>query len=274
MPADAPHLPRLEGLAYRAGGPEDGPVAVCVHGWPSSSYMWRPTLAALAGVGVHGIAPDLAGFGESPVDRPGTWARHVEALGQFVDAAAPERDVALVVHDWGGLIGLRWACENPGRVSALVIASTTFFPDDEWHEFGRALRTPEQGEQVIRGFDRAGFGAVLQGISTGMDDEALDEYFRAFATDEGRLAQLDLYRSGELSELAAYEGALTALDVPARIVWGTGDPFLPSSLAARFAEVLPGSEVVLMDAGHFVADDAPGAFADEVAGFLGRVLGR
>lgn len=272
MSDTAPSLSIVEGLAHRAAGPEDGPVAVCVHGWPSSSWMWRPTLDALAATGVRAVAPDLAGYGESPVDRPGTWAHHVEALGRFIDALSPDAPVALVVHDWGGLIGLRWACENPARVSALVISGTTFFADETWHDFAAALRAPDQGEMVIRGFDRAGFGAVLGGISTGMDDAALDEYFRAFATDEGRLAQLDLYRSGEFAELEPYAGRLAALGVPALIVWGAGDPFLTVANAERFHAELPGSELLVLEAGHFVVDDEPEAFATATAGFLGRVL--
>lgn len=268
----AASLPVVAGLAHRAAGPEGAPVAVCVHGWPSSSWMWRSTLDALAASGVRAVAPDLAGYGESPVDRPGTWAHHVEALGRFVDAVSPEAPVALVLHDWGGLIGLRWACENPARVSALVISGTTFFADETWHDFAQALRTPEHGETVVRGFDRTGFGAVLRGISTGMDDAALDEYFRAFATDEGRLAQLDLYRSGEFAELEPYAGRLAALGVPALIVWGAGDPFLPVANAKRFHAELPASELLVLEAGHFVVDDEPEAFAAAAAGFLGRVL--
>jgi haloalkane dehalogenase len=270
---DAPHLPTLAGLAYRAGGPDDGPVAVCVHGWPESSWMWRHTLAALASAGIRGLAPDLPGYGETPVDRPGTWARHVEALDRFVDAASPDAPVALVLHDWGGIIGLRWACDNPGRVSALVIADTGFSPDREWHDLAKAMRTPGTGEELIRGFDREGFGAALGAVSTGIDDQALDEYFRSFATDEGRLAILDLYRSGEWSELEAYAGKLTALGVPARMIWGVNDPFAPLSGAYELQQELPGSEVVELDAGHFVVDDEPERFAEETVGFLRGVLG-
>src|SRR5215208_2298517 len=75
--------------------------------------MWRELLEALGGAGYRAVAPDLAGFGDSPADRPGTWERHVEALEEFRQAQELD-DVVLVVHDWGGLIGLRWACDHPG----------------------------------------------------------------------------------------------------------------------------------------------------------------
>ena len=60
-----------------------------------------------------------------------------------------------VIHDWGGLIGLRWACEHPDAVEALVISSTGFFPDGKWHGMAKALREPGTGEQMIGALDRA-----------------------------------------------------------------------------------------------------------------------
>ena len=76
-------------LAYREAGPADGPVALLVHGFPQSSYMWRAVMPALAGAGWRGLAPDLAGFGDSPVDPPGTWERQVEALDEVLGGFEP-----------------------------------------------------------------------------------------------------------------------------------------------------------------------------------------
>jgi pimeloyl-ACP methyl ester carboxylesterase len=86
-------------------------------------------LSALRDARWHAITPDLAGFGDSEPDPPGTWERHVEAIERFRRGLSIERCV-VVVHDWGGLIGLRWACEHPDAVRALVISSTGFFPAD------------------------------------------------------------------------------------------------------------------------------------------------
>ena len=71
-------MPTAAGLAYREAGPSDGPVALLLHGYPESSYMWREVLSALAGAGWRAVAPDLAGMGDSPPDPPGTWERHAE----------------------------------------------------------------------------------------------------------------------------------------------------------------------------------------------------
>src|SRR4249920_1182630 len=106
------------GIAYREALPESDrglAPALCLHGFPETSYMWRSVLSALADAGRRAIAPDLPGFGDSPPDLPGTWERHNEALERFRRELGLER-VALLVHDWGGLVGLRWACEHPDAV--------------------------------------------------------------------------------------------------------------------------------------------------------------
>jgi haloalkane dehalogenase len=261
---------RAAGLAYREAGPADGPVALLVHGYPASSYMWEPLLAQLAAAGWRGLAPDLAGYGDSPADPPGTWGRQVEALGRFADELGLQ-DVALVVHDWGGLIGLRWACDTPGSVRALVISDTGFFSDGAWHGLADAMRTPGTGEELVGGMTREGFGAALSATSPGMDDAALDEYFKAFADDERRRGQLELYRSGDFGELHAYEGCLAALGVPALVLWGEGDEFAPVAGAHRFARELPGAELVVLEGvGHFIFDDDPERTSAAVVEFVSR----
>lgn len=264
-------LATAAGLAYREAGPEDGHPVLCLHGWPESSYVWRRTLEVLAGAGLRAIAPDLPGYGHSPVRRPGTWAMHVAAVEDFRRALGLDR-VALCVHDWGGLIGLRWACDHPDAVAALTISSTGFFSDGKWHDLAKVMRTPEAGEHLMAQQTRDSVGTVLRSASRGIDDAAIDDYARGFATEEGRLAMLELYRSGDFEELAPYEGRLAALGeggVPVLVLWGEDDPFAPMAGARRFVEQIPGARLeVIPGAGHFVADDEPEAFARAIAGFL------
>jgi haloalkane dehalogenase len=259
-------------IAYREALPSDpaigAPTALLVHGYPESSYMWRETLSALAGGGVRAIALDLPGFGDSEPDLPGTWERHVGALERFRNELGLER-VALVGHDWGVLIGLRWACDHADAVSAIVIADGGFFADLHWHGVGEVMRTPGDGERLIEAFERDGFDALMRSLSAAIDDAALDEYWKAFADETRRQGHLDLYRSGDFDKLAPYEGRLAALDVPVLVMWGAGDRFSSPRLAQRFCDELPGAELKLFDAaGHFLFDDEPHAAADAVAGFI------
>jgi haloalkane dehalogenase len=265
-------MQRAAELAYREAGPADGPVALLVHGYPSSSYMWEPLLSALAGAGWRAVAPDLPGYGDSEVDRPATWGRHVEALARFA-AALELRDVVLVVHDWGGLIALRWACDTLGAVRGLVISDTGFFADGKWHGLADVMRTPGTGEELVDNMTREAFGAALGSMSPGMDDAALDEYFKACADDDRRRAQLELYRSGEFAELRPYEGRLAALGVPVLLLWGEQDAFVPVVSARRFEAELPDTELVVLDGvGHFLFDDEPGRTTAVVMDFLARRL--
>jgi haloalkane dehalogenase len=265
-------LPTAAGLAYRSAGPPDGAPVLLLHGWPQSSWMWRATVEALGAAGFRAIAPDFPGYGDSPVRRPATWHLHMAALSEFRAALALER-AALVVHDWGGLIGLRWACDNPGVASALVISDTGLFPDGRWHGFAKVLQTPGEGEKAIDGLTREAFGAVFGQVSTGMTTADLDQYFRVLQTPEGRLAQLDLYRSGDFSELEPYAGRLAALDVPTLLLWGENDPFAPLAGAHRFQREMPHAQLqVIEGTGHFVCDDAPQEYARRVVEFLRSAL--
>src|SRR4051794_9243376 len=217
-----------------------------VHGYPQSSYMWRHALPAVAAEGWRGIAPDLAGFGDSPPDPPGTWERHVESIEALRQELGLER-VALVVHDWGGLIGLRWACDHPEAVSALVISDSGFFPDGRWHGMAEGLRTEGQGEEIVDSLDRGTFGQVLKTSSSGIDDEAVDEYWKWFADEHRRRGQPQLYRSGDFSKLEAYPGKLGELDAPALLLWGSDDPFAPLGGAKGFEKELADSRLVVME---------------------------
>jgi haloalkane dehalogenase len=262
---------RAGGIAYREAEPSQAPdrvPALCIHGWPQSSYMWRYLLPALASAGHRTVAPDLPGFGDSPPDPPGTFERHVEAVESFRRQVGLDR-VVLVVHDTGGLIGLRWACDHPDAVAGLVITNTGFFPDHEWIEIAKTMRTPIQGEALLDSLSRAAFATLLEETSTEFDEPALDEYWKAFSTPGGRRGMLELYRSFDSDELKPYESRLAALGVPTLILWGQQDEYLPLDYASRFAEQIPGSKLVLLEGvRHFLFEDEPERCAQEVIDFL------
>jgi haloalkane dehalogenase len=258
-------------LVYRETLPVQEPLGtvLCLHGYPESSYMWRHLLESVADAGWQAVAPDLPGYGDSPYGGSGTWQAHVDAVDAFHREQELGR-VVLVVHDWGGLIGLRWACEHPEAIQALVISDTGFFADGKWHGLADVLRTPGQGEEMVDGLDREAFAGMLRSASPALDDRSLDEYFKAYRSEETRRGQLELYRSGEFSELADYD--LAAVDAPALILWGENDPFAPVAGAHRFVAELPDAELhVVPGTGHFVYDDAPAACSEAVLSFLERI---
>ena len=261
------------GLAYREVLPPGEPLGtvVCLHGWPESSFMFGAVLDAAAAAGWRALAPDLPGYGGSEPDAPATWPRMVDAVERF-HAALDLGPVALVVHDWGGLIGLRWACDHPASVRALVISDTGFFSDGKWHGLADVLRTPGEGEKLADWMTSDALAGALRAVSCGLTDAALAEYGRAFSTPERRAGQLELYRSGQFEELIPYEGRLSALGVPTLLLWGADDPFAPVAGAHRFAAEIPHAELEVIDgAGHFVYDDDPQRTSASVARFLGTL---
>jgi len=156
-------------------------------------------------------------------------------------------------------------------VSALAISDGGFFADRRWHDLANAMRIPEVGEELIGSYTREGFFAAMRAISSGMSDEALEQYWKGFADDTRRRGHLELYRSGDFEKLAPYEGRVAALGVPALIIWGEQDRFAGVRMARRFHEELPDSELEIFEnAGHFVWEDEPERAAHALVDFLER----
>ncbi len=256
-------------LVHREARPAGAPAGtlVCLHGYPESSYMWRHVLEAAAQAGWRAVAPDFNGYGDSPYDGPATWERHVADLDEFV-ARLDEDEVVLCVHDWGGLIGLRWATElGQDRVRALIISDSGFFPDGKWHGMAKVLRTEGDGEAALAAIDRDGFAAMMRSVSPGIDDAAIAEYWRGYEGEDRRRGHLEMYRSGDFEKLEGHD--LAALGVPVLLLWGADDPFAPIAGAHRFQRELPDTRLhVVEGTGHFVFDDAPDEAARAVVEFL------
>jgi haloalkane dehalogenase len=154
-----------------------------------------------------------------------------------------------------------------------VISATGFFPDGKWHGLAQALRTEGQGEEVVDGATREAFGQMLATVAPGIGEQSLDEYFKAYADPVRRHGQLELYRSGEFSELESYRGRLAALGVPTLLLFGSEDPFVPVATAHRFAREIPHARLEVLDGvGHFLFDDVPERAAAIVVEFLGAVV--
>lgn len=134
------------------------------------------------------------------------------------------------------------------------------------------MRTPIQGEALVDSLSRDGLGTLLQESASGIDEPAVDEYWKAFSNPESRRSMLELYRSFDLDELRPYEGRLADLGVPALVLWGQADDFLPRDYASRFAGEIPGADLVLLEGTrHFLFEDEPERCAQEVIEFLRRV---
>jgi pimeloyl-ACP methyl ester carboxylesterase len=259
-------------LAYRRAKPEgeaSGPAVALVHGYPESSLMWEPLMERLAAAGRRSVAPDLYNLGDSQETGPATFQRNLDALTEFMDGLE-EDEVVLIVHDWGGHVGLAWACDHPEQIAAMVISDTGFFSNGRWHGLADTLRGPD-GEKLVQALDRQGFAGMMNGAGNAFSDEELDAYWKPFEDGRGQRATLDYYRSLDFSDLSPWDGMLAAIGAPTLILWGAEDPFAILRAGERFHRELPNSELVAVEgAGHFVWDEEPERCADEVLRFLGN----
>jgi haloalkane dehalogenase len=183
-------------VAYRVWGEQNSRTLLCLHGNPTSSYLWRHLGEGLSDV-ARVVAPDLPGQGDSELGRrSGTWEDMEQFVEDFTAALALDKfDLAL--HDWGGIIGFRWLFDHPHRLEKLrrlVISDTAFFAADNsaWHELAKIWRTPGEGEAWMDALTFELFRDALASSTPGLPDDALAEYWKSFATPERRMAKLAL----------------------------------------------------------------------------------
>jgi pimeloyl-ACP methyl ester carboxylesterase len=260
------------GTVVRSAGDDAATEAVAfVHGNPNSGEDWVDLAPAVAPFG-RAVAWDQPGFGEA--DRPAGFAHTVAAHGAFVGAALDALRVErahLVLHDLGGPWGLTWAAANPARVASVTLIDTGVLRGYGWHAMARIWRTPLLGEAVNALMIRPAFDLALRrGNPTGLPRALRDRMWRD-ADPAMRRAVLAVYRQMDLGGDVARDlhAALAPLDLPALVVWGAHDPYLPASWAPRQRETFPSARIeVLPDSGHWPYADDPEAVADLVVPFL------
>jgi haloalkane dehalogenase len=258
-------------VAYRSAAPAREPTGtpvVLVHGFPESSLMYEPLMSALADAGRPCFAPDLYSLGDSTEFGSATFEHSRERFDAWFDELNIDGKVVVVVHDFGGFIGLSWACDHPDRVATLVISDTGFFSDGKWHDMAQGLRS-DQGETIIDSVDRDVFAMMLNGEKQVFSDAEVDAYWAPFERGDGGRATLEFYRSMDFEKLEKYDGKLGELGVPTLIIWGADDPFSPIPTAHRFESEIPGSKLIMLeDTGHFVWDERTEETTSAVVDFL------
>ena len=251
-----------------AAVPDDAPTTppLYLHGVPTNSDDWLPFLARTGG-----LAPDLPGFGRT--GKAGNLDYTIDGYADFIerylDLVSVDR-VSLVVHDWG-VVGLAFAQRHPERVARLVVINAiTFLPGYRWHRTARLWRTPLLGELAM-GTTTRRFLRLLSREANAtpgpMPEAWLDTILDHF--DQGtQRAILRLYRSSPSDVLAAAGAHLDRLSMPALVLWGQTDPYIPARFGRAYADALPDAELVeLPDAGHWPWLDRPDAI-DSVVRFL------
>lgn len=277
----------IDGLdvSYREAGDPGAPALVLLHGFPSSSHMFRHLLGELADE-YHLVAPDHIGFGRSAMPPVHEFDYSFDRLAQ-VTAALLDRigltRFALYLHDYGAPIGLRIAAGNPERVTALITQSGNAYREGFtpfWEPLFAHAQDRTAHEPAVR--------ALLEPEATrwqyvhGVPEDRLDRV----APEAWLLDQMGLDRPGNkeiqlqlfwdyqfnLDAYPAFQEYFRAWRPPTLVTWGRGDEIFGPAGAEAFARDLPDAEIHLLDAGHFALETHGPEIANLVRGFLGRTL--
>jgi haloalkane dehalogenase len=265
-----------------------GDPVVFLHGNPTSSYLWRNVIPHVVPV-ARCLAPDLVGMGESGKAPGGAYrfADHARYLDAWFDALGLDRNVTLVVHDWGSALGFDWARRHPERTRGIAYMEALVRPMtwQEWPEPARkifqALRSPA-GEEIVLVknvfVERLLPGSVLRKLSP----EEMERY-RAPYREPGesrrptltwpRQIPLDGEPADVVAVARAYAAWLTETPVPKLFV--NGDPgFLLTGGLREFCRTFPNQEEVTVRGAHFVQEDSPDEIGRAVAAFVRRISAR
>ena len=270
----APRYVEQDGLRLHYVDEGAGEPVLLLHGEPTWGYLYRkliPPLAALARV----VVPDHFGFGRSDKPVAPEWysyAAHSAALARFVEEL-DLRGLTLVVHDWGGPIGMRLATEHSERVERLVILNTGIgagrAPSEEWLRFRDFVR--RLGTELSAG------RLVQLSCVTELPDDVIDAYDAPFPTPESKAGMLMFPELGPAERGHPEAGAHTAVreamsrwEKPALVLFSDSDRVFSPRHAERLAAHVPGAlpAETIEGGGHFLQEDRGEAIAERIVRFL------
>ena len=262
-------------LVDRAGPDGDAgtQAVVFVHGNPGPMDDFEPYFDDIAKFS-RVVAFDLPGLGRAshqrlPSHGPNEYAAHIERIRR---ALGLER-VHLVMHDLGGIWGLRWAVQNPACVASMTFINTGHLRGYRWHIAARIWQTPILGELVQRLVsDRVVREGIQKENPRPLPKEFLDRIMR-YSTPASRRAVLDIYRSMRDTDKLAdeVEGLLPSLRCPVMFMAGTEDPYIPVELSESQRDVFPNAEMHRLEGlGHWPFIDDPEGVGALLLPFLRR----
>ncbi|QLK27127.1 alpha/beta hydrolase [Natrinema zhouii] len=255
-------------VAYHEAGPDESeePPVVFVHGIPTWSYLWRDIVPAVA-EDRRTIALDMVGYGNSAMsdDFDRSIRAQEELLEVLLEDFAIDR-IALVAHDIGGGVALRFAAHNPERVDRLVLSNAVCY--DSWPvEFVSTLGLPSTAELEREELEGRLESAFVEGAYGEADPEFVAGMKAPWLTDEGHVSLVrDAVATNTNHTTEIDYGAITAETL---LLWGEDDVMQPYAYAERLAEEIAETELAPLSAAyHWVPEDRSDAYADRLREFL------
>jgi len=285
MPADLAEYPfqpcRLEieghSLAYLDEG--QGPAVVMVHGNPSWSYLYRNLVSGLRDR-YRCIVPDHlgCGFSDKPTDYPYRLKNHVDNLERLLEALGVERCI-LVVHDWGGAIGMGWAGRHPERVAGVVVLNTAAFRSPRLPLRIAICRWPVLGSLLVRGLNGFARAATFMAVTRPMRPEIAAGFLAPYNNWSNRIAvhrfvediPMDAQHPSWQTLVGIEESLPRLQHCPMLLCWGGRDFCFNDTFFEEWRRRFPRAEAhYFPEAGHYVLEDELADIQPLIAGFLAR----
>jgi len=283
VPVTSVHRVKADGVNvfYRAAGDPNSPAVLLLHGFPTSSFMFRELIPRL-GDAYRVIAPDLPGFGftEVPAERQYVYSfdRLAATLNAFVQALKIRR-FALYVFDYGAPTGFRLAMAQPDRITAIVSQNGNAYEEglgDAWGPIRKywAEPTPENRE-ILRSNILTPEGTRWQYTHGVSDPESVPP--ESYMLDSALLArpgnkdiQLDLFLdyASNVKLYPAFQDYFRKAKPPLLAIWGKNDPFFIPAGADAFQKDIPNAQVEFLDTGHFALETHVVEIAARMKDFL------
>ncbi len=269
-------------IFYREAGRTDAPALLLLHGFPTSSHMFRDLIPKLADR-FHLIAPDLPGFGRS--DLPSrdvfayTFANLAKVIGRFTEVMNLKR-FAIYVFDYGAPVGLRIAVEHPERIAAIISQNGNAYEEglsDGWNPIRAYWReTTKANREALRNFlsPETTFWQYTHGVgdpsAVSPDGYSLDDFY--LARPGAHEAQLDLFLdyASNVALYPKFQAYFRDRQPPLLAAWGRNDPFFLPAGAEAFRRDIPRADVRFFDTGHFALETHCAEITSAIREFVGR----
>ncbi|GGC68445.1 alpha/beta fold hydrolase [Undibacterium terreum] len=271
-------------IAYRESGPQDAPVVLLLHGYPTSSHMYR-NLIPLLSDRYHVIAPDLPGFGFTVVPPERNYVYSFDNLANSIDAftvALGLKKYAVYVFDYGAPTGFRLAMAHPERVTAIITQNGNAYEEGlstGWNPIQKYWQEPTQANRdVLRQFLAP--ESLKWQYTHGVKDTSLIEP-ESYTMDTWMLArpgndeiQLDLLLdyASNVALYPKFQEYFRSHQPPLLAAWGKHDPFFLPPGAEAYQRDIPGAEVHFLDTGHFALETHAAEIGTLMRAFLARAL--
>jgi pimeloyl-ACP methyl ester carboxylesterase len=272
-------------IFYREAGPREAPTVLLLHGFPTSSHMFRGLIPHLAGP-YHVVAPDLPGFGfsEAPPREQFqySFANLARTIGAFTEAVGLHR-FALYVFDYGAPVGLRLALAHPERITAIISQNGNAYEEglsEGWNPIQQYWKEPTpQHRAALKSFlaPEATKWQYTHGVAdtsrVAPESYTLDAALLARPGNEEIQLDLFLDYASNVALYPTFQAYFRAQHPPVLAVWGRNDPFFLPAGAEAFRRDTPNAEVHLFDTGHFALETHAREIGATIIEFLTKRVG-